>query len=79
MNLGLNKVEGTLVHDALTYFFKSTQCPKALLECYPGADLADIMNQLQYIMLLIGEYHYILLKRTKKRPYIVFCATKTGA
>ena len=54
MNLGLNKVEGTLVHDALTYFFKSTQCPKALLECYPGADLADIMNQLQYIMLL-GE------------------------
>ena len=54
MNLGLNKVEGTLVHDALTYFFKSTQCPKALLDCYPGADLTDIMNQLQYIMLL-GE------------------------
>ena len=67
MNLGLNKVEAVLVNDALTYFFKSTQCPQALLECYAGADLADIMNQLQYIMLL-GEdpNEYANLFKSKK-------------
>ena len=27
---------------------------------------------LQYITLLIGDYHYILLKCTKNCPYIVF-------
>lgn len=63
MNLGLNKSEGILIHDALTYFFKSTQCPEALLEFYPGADLANIMNQLQYIMLLGEEPAENLIKK----------------
>ena len=63
MNLGLNKSEGVLVYDALTYFFKSTQCPEVLLELYPGADLANIMNQLQYIMLLGEEPDENLIKK----------------
>ena len=49
MNLGFNKEEAKLVYDALNYYFKSTQFPKELLECYPGADLSCMISQLQIV------------------------------
>ena len=54
MNLGINKVESHLIHDALIAYFKSTAVPELLLDCYPGADLECIFNQLKIIS-QIGE------------------------
>ena len=52
MNLGLSKEGAQLIKDALIYFFKSTAYPDILLDGYPGVDLQDIFNQLEYILIL---------------------------
>ena len=54
MNLNLNKEEARLVHDAITYFFARSKVPNLLLDMYPGADVKDILIQLNYIIEL-GE------------------------
>ena len=54
MNLNLNKEEAKLVHDAITYFFTRSKVPNLLLDMYPGADVKDILTQLDYIIEL-GE------------------------
>lgn len=54
MNLGINKVESHLIKDALIAYFKSTKVPNLLLDCYPGADLECLFNQLN-IICQIGE------------------------
>lgn len=62
MNLGINKVEGELIYDAIIYYFKQTKVPKALLGCYPGADVENILTQLKYIK-MIGEESDAEIKR----------------
>ena len=54
MNLNLNKEEARLVSDAIVYFFKQTKVPNLLLDMYPGADVKDMLTQLDYIIEL-GE------------------------
>ena len=54
MNLNLNKEEARLVYDAITYFFAQSRVPNLLLDMYPGADVKDILTQLNYIIEL-GE------------------------
>ena len=54
MNLNLNKEEAKLVSDAIVCFFKQTKVPNLLLDMYPGADIKDILTQLNYIIEL-GE------------------------
>lgn len=54
MNLNLNKEEAKLVSDAITYFFTQTKVPNLLLNMYPGADVKNVLTQLNYIIEL-GE------------------------
>ena len=54
MNLNINKEEARFISDALTYFIKSTKIPHLLLDLYPGADIRDVLSQLDYIIEL-GE------------------------
>ena len=54
MNLNINKEEAKFISDALTYFIKSTKVPQLLLDLYPGADIRDVLSQLNYIIEL-GE------------------------
>ena len=50
MNLNLNKEEARLVSDAIAYFFTRSKVPNLLLDMYPGADVKDILSQLNYII-----------------------------
>jgi hypothetical protein len=54
LNLNLNKEEARLVSDAIAYFFTRSKVPNLLLDMYPGADVKDILSQLNYIIEL-GE------------------------
>jgi hypothetical protein len=54
LNLNLNKEEAKLVSDAIVYFFTQTKVPNLLLDLYPGADVKDVLSQLNYIIEL-GE------------------------
>ena len=54
MNLNLNKEEAKLVSIAITYFFTRSKVPDLLLDMYPGADIKNILSQLNYIIEL-GE------------------------
>lgn len=54
MNLNINKEEARFISDALAYFIKSTKVPNLLLDFYPGADIRDVLSQLNYIIEL-GE------------------------
>ena len=54
MNLNLNKEEARLVYDAITYFFMRSKVPNLLLDMYPGADVKDVLTQLNYVIEL-GE------------------------
>ena len=64
MNLNINKEEARFISDALTYFIKSTKVPNLLLDFYPGADIRDILSQLNYIIEL-GEEP--ISEETKKK------------
>ena len=70
MNLNINKEEAKFISDALTYFIKSAKLPDLLLTLYPGADVKDILAQLDYIIELGEEPMTEELKNIFKKKVI---------